>query len=118
MLLLRGERGGLALQGRPQPLRLLGLLLGLALSDPRPLEGRVVLFELGASSGDLSLPRRRDRARPCQVLVSPAQRIVSLHQRRPHPLDRGGISRGLGVLLRRQVQQGLSPVRQPPVWRP
>jgi hypothetical protein len=24
----------------------------------------------------------------------------------------------LGVLLRRQVQQGLSPVRQPPVWRP
>jgi hypothetical protein len=46
------------------------------------------------------------------------QHVVSLHQRRPHPLDRGGIPRGLGVLLRRQVQQGLSPIRQPPVWRP
>jgi hypothetical protein len=58
-LLLRcGERLGLARQGSPQPVRLLGLLLGLALPGPRSLEGRVVLLELGAGSDDLDLPRR------------------------------------------------------------
>jgi hypothetical protein len=43
LLLRRGERVGLAHQGRPQPLHLPGLFLGLALPDPRPLEGRAVL---------------------------------------------------------------------------
>jgi hypothetical protein len=39
-LLLRcGERGGLAHQGRPQPLRILGLLLVLALPGPCPPRG-------------------------------------------------------------------------------
>jgi hypothetical protein len=104
LLLRRGERGSLARQGRPQPLDLLGLLLGLTLPGPRPLEGRAVLLELGASRGDLGLPRRRNRARRRQVFARPAQRVVPLHQRRPHPLDRGGVSRGLGVLLWRQVQ--------------
>jgi hypothetical protein len=105
-------------KSRPQPLRLLGLLLGLALLGPRPLEGHAVLLELGTGGNNLGLPRRRDGVRPRQVLASPAQCVVSLHQRRLHPLDRGGASRGLGVLLQRQVQQGLSPVRQPPVRRP
>jgi hypothetical protein len=118
LLLRRGERGSLACQGCPQPLGLLGLLLGLTLPGPHPLEGRTVLLELGASRGDFGLPHHRDGARPRQVFARPAQRVVPLHQRRPHPLDREGISRGLGVLLRRQVRQGLSPVRQPPVWRP
>jgi hypothetical protein len=118
LLLRRGERLGLARQGRPQPLRLLVLLLVLALPGPRPLEGCAVLLELGAGDGDLGLPRRRYGARPRQVLAGPAQRIVSLHQRCPHPLDRGGASRGSGTLLRRQVQQGLIPVHQPSVWRP
>jgi hypothetical protein len=105
LLLRRGERLDLARQGRPQPLCLLGLFLGLALSGPRPLEGRAVLLELGAGSGDHGLPRRRYGARPRKVLASPAQRVVPLHQRRPHPLDRGGAFRGLGALLWRQVQQ-------------
>jgi hypothetical protein len=118
LLLRRGECGGLARQRRPQPLRLLGLLLGLALPGPRPLKGCAVLLERGAGGDDLGLPRRRDGARPRQVLASPAQRVVSLHQHRPHPLDRGGASCGLGVPLRMQVQQGLSPIRQPPVQRP
>jgi hypothetical protein len=106
LLLHRSERVGLARQGRPQPLRLLGLFLGLDLPGPHPLEGRAVLLELGAGGGDLGLPRRRDGAHPRQVLASPAQRVVSLHQRHPHPLDREGASRGLGVLLRRQVVDG------------
>jgi hypothetical protein len=75
-------------------------------------------LELGAGGNDLGLLRRRDGARPRQVLASPTQCVVSLHQHRLHPLDRGGASHGLGVLLRRQVQQGLSSVRQPPVRRP
>jgi hypothetical protein len=53
LLLRRGERGSLVCQGRPQPLGFLGLLLGLTLPGPRPLEGRAVLLELGASGGDL-----------------------------------------------------------------
>jgi hypothetical protein len=32
-----------------------------------------------------------------------------------HLLDRRGAFRDLGTLLRGRVQQGLSPVRQPPV---
>jgi hypothetical protein len=67
---------------------------------------------------DLGLPCRRDGAHPLHILASLTQRIIPLHQRRPHPLDRGGASRGLGALLRGQVQQGLNPVRQPPVRRP
>jgi hypothetical protein len=61
-------------------------------------------LELGVGGNDLSLLRRCDGARPRQVLASPAQCVVSLHQRRLYPLDRGGASRGLGVLLWRQVQ--------------
>jgi hypothetical protein len=67
------------------------------------------MLELGAGGGDLGLPCRRNGARPHQVLASPVQRVVSLHQRRPHPLDRGGASRSLGVLLRRQVHAGGRP---------
>jgi hypothetical protein len=52
---------------------------------------------------------------PLQVLASPAQRVVPLQQCRLHPLDRGCAFRGLGVLLLGQVQQGLNPVREPPV---
>jgi hypothetical protein len=37
LLLRRGERGGLVRQGCPQPLGLLGPLLGLTLPGPRPL---------------------------------------------------------------------------------
>jgi hypothetical protein len=71
LLLRRGERGSLARQGRPQPLGLLGLLLGLTLPGPHPLEGRAVLLELGASRGDLGLPHRRDGVRPRQVFDAP-----------------------------------------------
>jgi hypothetical protein len=104
LLLRRGERGSLVRQGRLQLLSL--------------LEGRAVPLKLGAGGDDLGLPRRSDRACPLQVLASPAQRVVPLHQRRPHPLDRGGASRSLGALLRSQVQQSLGPVRQPSIRRP
>jgi hypothetical protein len=73
LLLRHGERGSLVRQGRLQPLGL--------------LEGRAALLELGAGGDDLGLPRCRDGARPIQVLASPAQRVVSLHQHRPYPLD-------------------------------
>jgi hypothetical protein len=101
LFLPRCERGSLVRQGCLQPLGL--------------LEGRAALLELDADGGDFRLPCRRKGARPLQVLASPAQRVVPLQQRRPHPLDRRGAFRGLGALLRRQVQQGLSPVRKPPV---
>jgi hypothetical protein len=104
-LLLRcGERGGLVHQGCLQPLRL--------------LKCRTALLELGAGSGDLHLPCRREGAHVLQVFMSPAQHVVPLDQHRPHPHDRGGAYRGLGALLRGRVQQGLGPVRQPPVRRP
>jgi hypothetical protein len=79
LLLLRGERGSLVHQGRPQPLGLLGLLLGLTLPGPRALEGRAVLLELGTSRGDLGLPRRRYGARPRQVFPHLVQRLVPVH---------------------------------------
>jgi hypothetical protein len=71
-------------------------------------------LELGAGGDDLRLRCRREGAHPLQVLASSAQRVVSLHQHRTHPLNCGGAFRGLGALLRGQVQQGLVPVRQPP----
>jgi hypothetical protein len=104
LLLRRDECGSLVRQGRPQPLGLLGLLLGLTLRSPHPLEGRAVLLELGTSRGDLGLPRRRDGARPRQIFLRPVQCIVPLHQRRLHPLDRGDVLHSLVVLLRRLVQ--------------
>jgi hypothetical protein len=48
-LLRRGEGGGLVRQAGPQLLGLLGLLLGLALPGPRPLEGGAVLLDLSSS---------------------------------------------------------------------
>jgi hypothetical protein len=67
LLLRRGKRGGLVRQGRPQPLGLLVLLLGLTLPSPRPLEGRAVLLKLGTSGGHLGLPLRRHGARPASL---------------------------------------------------
>jgi hypothetical protein len=75
LFLRRSERGSLVRQGRLKPLSL--------------LEGRAAPLKLGAGGDDPGLPRRRDRSCPLQVLVSSAQRVVPLHQRRPHPLDRG-----------------------------
>jgi hypothetical protein len=80
LLLHRGERSTLAHQGRPKPLGLLGLLLGLTLPGLRPLEGRAVLLELGASRGDLDLPRRRNGtcpARSSRALRSASSRFTS-----------------------------------------
>jgi hypothetical protein len=78
----------------------------------------VVLLELGTSRGDLGLPLRRYGARPLQVFPRLVQRLVPVHERRLHPLDRGDILRNLGVQLRRLVPQGLRLVHQPPVWSP
>jgi hypothetical protein len=103
LLLRRSERGSLVPHGRPQLLGFLGPLLGLTPPGPHPLEGRAVLLELCASGGDLGLPHRRDGACPRQIFTRSVQRVVPLHQRRLHLLDRRGISRGLGVLLRRLI---------------
>jgi hypothetical protein len=59
LLLCRRERCGLLGHARPQLLRLLGLLLGLALPSVRFLEGRMILSKLGTNRGYLSLPLRR-----------------------------------------------------------
>jgi hypothetical protein len=37
-------------------------------------------------------------------------RLVPIHKRRLHPLDRGDVLRSPGVQLRRLVAQGLCPV--------
>jgi hypothetical protein len=66
LLLHRGKCGGLVRQGRPQPLGLLGLLLGQTLPGPCTLEGRAVLLELGTSRGHLSLPLCLYGARPAR----------------------------------------------------
>jgi hypothetical protein len=104
LLLRRGDRDGLVRQSCLQPLRL--------------LEHRAALLDLSASGCDLRLPCRRKGARPLQVLASLAQRVVPLHQHRPHLHDRRGAFRGLGVLLQCRVQEGLGPACQPPVRRP
>jgi hypothetical protein len=52
LLLHRSERGDLLLQVSPQPLGLLGLLLGLSLPGPCPLEGGAVLLKLGLRRGE------------------------------------------------------------------
>jgi hypothetical protein len=49
LLLRRRERRGLLGHARPQLLRLLGILLGLALPSARFLEGRAVLLKLGTN---------------------------------------------------------------------
>jgi hypothetical protein len=103
LLLRRDDHGGLVGQAGPQLLGLLGPLLGLTLPGLRSIEGSAVPQELGTSGDDLGLPRHCDGARPRQVFARSAQRVVPLHQCRPHPLDCGGVSRGLDILLRRQV---------------
>jgi hypothetical protein len=60
-----GESGSLVRQGRLPPLSL--------------LEGHTAPLVLGVGGDDLGLPRRRDGARPLQVLASPTQGVVSLH---------------------------------------
>ena len=55
LILHRGERRDLLLQISAQLLGLLGLLLGLSLPGPRPLEGGAVLLELGLRRDEGSL---------------------------------------------------------------
>jgi hypothetical protein len=52
LLLHRSERGDLLFQVSSQPLSLLGLLLGLGLSGPCPLDGGAVLLKLGLHRGE------------------------------------------------------------------
>jgi hypothetical protein len=118
LLLRRGEHSGLVRQASLQPLGLLGFLLGQTLPSPRSLEGRAILLELGTNRGHLSLPLRRHGARPRQVFPRLVQRLVPVHERRLHPLDRGNVLRSLGVQLWRLIPQGLRPVHQPPVRGP
>jgi hypothetical protein len=89
LLLRRGERSGLVRQASPYPLRLLGLLFGLALPSTRSLEGRAVLLELGSNRGNLGPPLRRQGSRPRQILPRLVQHLVPVHKCRLHPLDRG-----------------------------
>jgi hypothetical protein len=65
MLLLRRKRRVILGHTRPQLLRLLGLLLGLALPSACFLEGRAILLKLGTNLGHLSLPLRHQSARSC-----------------------------------------------------
>jgi hypothetical protein len=59
LLLHRSERSGLHRQVSPQPLGLLGHLLGLDLPRPCPLEGGMVLLKLGLRRGEGRLLLRR-----------------------------------------------------------
>jgi hypothetical protein len=118
LLLHRGERGNLVCQASPQPLRLLGPLFCLALPSSRSLEGRAVLLELGPNRGHLGLPLRRQGSRPHQILPRLVLRLVPVHERRLHPLDRGDVLRSLGVQLWGLIPQGFRLVHQPPVRGP
>jgi hypothetical protein len=78
LLLHRGEQGNTVCQVGPQLLGLFGLLLDLALLRPRPLEGCVVLLELGSSQSELRLPLRRYSPHRSQVLVRLLQCLIPL----------------------------------------
>jgi hypothetical protein len=118
VLLRRREKRGLLGHARPQLLRLLGLLLGLALPSTRFLKGRAVLLKLGTNRGHLSLPLRRQSARLCQIFPRPLQRLIPVHERSPHLLDGGGPLRGVSFQLQKLVPQGFRPVRQPLIAYP
>jgi hypothetical protein len=96
-ILRRGKRGILVRQAGSQPLRLLSPLFSLALLTTRSLEGRAVLLELGPNRDHLGLPLRRQGSRLRQGLPRLVQRLIPVHERSLHPLDRGDILRSLGV---------------------
>jgi hypothetical protein len=69
LLLHRGKRGVIVRQVGPQLLSLFGLLLGLPLPRLCPLEGGMVLLELGLRRGERRLPLCRRNPHHDQVLT-------------------------------------------------
>jgi hypothetical protein len=114
-LFRRGEGDSLVRQTGPQQLGLLGLLLGLALPGPRPLEGGAALLELSSSGSQLPLELRHCNPHSGHILARLPQRLVPLQERRPHLRDCGGIFCSLSVLFQKLVPHNLQPVLQPPI---
>jgi hypothetical protein len=106
LLLHHSERNGLLCQVSPQLLSLFGLLLGLDLPGPCPLEGGEVLLKLGLHRGEGRLLLRRcglrlsqGGARLLQVAVRCNQCPIPLQQRGLHPVNRRGTLCDLSMLV-------------------
>jgi hypothetical protein len=94
----RSKRGDLIRQVSPQPLGLLGFLLGLCLPRPRPLQGGVVLLELSLHHGEGRLPLRR-----CGLHLSQGRTRLQYVNRR-------AVLHGLDALVQERIPYGSQPV--------
>jgi hypothetical protein len=127
LVLRRGERGDLGVEGGLQLVGLLGLLLGCprpllgpALLGLRLLEPRVELPVLGPDGPHLRLPVRRHSVHLLHTPPPPRllQRLIPIDEGCANPLKDGGTRRGLTLVLQELVSQGLRPVRQLAVFGP
>jgi hypothetical protein len=120
-----GERRDLGVEGGPQVVGLLGLLLGrarpllgLALLSLRLLERRVEPPVVAVDTGHLRLPVGRQDARILQVRPRLPQRLIPVDEGRADPLEAGGACRVLPCALVELIAQDHGPVRQPAVRGP
>jgi hypothetical protein len=120
-----GERRDLGVQGGPQVVGLLGLLLerarpllSLALLSLRLLERRVEPPVVAADAGHLCLPVGRQGARILQVRPRLLQRLIPVDEGRADPLEAGGVRWVLPCALVKLIAQGHGPVRQAAVRGP
>jgi hypothetical protein len=125
LVLRRGERGDLGVEGGLQLVGLLGLLLGRprpllgpALLGLRLLEPRAELLVLGPDGPHLRFPVRRHGAHLLHIPSRLLQRLIPIDEGCANPLKGGRTRRGLTLVLQELVAQGLRPVRQPAVLGP
>jgi hypothetical protein len=98
LALSSGERRDLGVEGGPQVVGLLGLLLerarpllGLPLLGLRLLERRVEPPVVAADAGHLRLPVGCQGARVLQVRPRPLQRLIPIDEGRADPLEAEGV---------------------------
>jgi hypothetical protein len=120
-----GECRNLGIEGGPQVVSLLGLLLerarpllGLALLSLRLLERRVELPVVVAGAGHLRLPVGRQRAHLLQVRAHLPQRLIPVDESCADPIEAGGVRRVMPCALVKLIAQGHGPIRQPAVPGP
>jgi hypothetical protein len=117
-----GERRDLGVEGGPQVVGLLGLLLerarpllGLALLSLRLLERQVEPPVVVAGAGHLRLPVSRQRAHLLQARARLPQRLIPVDEGCADLFKTGGVRRVLPRALVKLIAQGHGPIRQPVV---